>query len=51
VVDGRLQVGKVMRMTLSADHRVVYGVTGAQFLGEVRRLIENPVVLLVPPVE
>ncbi len=51
VVDGQLRVGKVMRMTLSVDHRVFYGVTGAQFLGEVRRLIENPVALVVPPGE
>ncbi len=49
VVDGELRVGKVMRMTLSVDHRVFYGVTGAQFLGEVKRLIENPVALVIPP--
>ncbi len=52
VVDnGQLRVGKVMRMTLSVDHRVFYGVTGAQFLAEVRRLIENPVALVLPPGE
>jgi len=49
VEDGRLVVGKVMRMTLSVDHRVFYGATAAQFMGEVRRLVENPVSLLVPP--
>ena len=48
VEDGRLVVGKVMRMTLSVDHRVFYGATAAQFMAEVRRLIENPVTLLVP---
>jgi pyruvate dehydrogenase E2 component (dihydrolipoamide acetyltransferase) len=48
VVDGQLAVGKVMRLTLSVDHRVYYGVTGAQFLGEVKRLIENPVSLVMP---
>jgi len=48
VVDGQLKVGKVMRLTLSVDHRVYYGVTGAQFLGEVKRLIENPVSLVMP---
>jgi len=48
VVDGQLRVGKVMRLTLSVDHRVYYGVTGAQFLGEVKRLIENPVSLVMP---
>jgi pyruvate dehydrogenase E2 component (dihydrolipoamide acetyltransferase) len=51
VVDGQLRVGKVMRLTLSVDHRVYYGVTGAQFLGEVKRLIENPVSLVMPVTE
>jgi pyruvate dehydrogenase E2 component (dihydrolipoamide acetyltransferase) len=49
VEDGRLAVGKVMRMTLSVDHRVFYGATAAQFMAEVKRLIENPVSLVVPP--
>jgi pyruvate dehydrogenase E2 component (dihydrolipoamide acetyltransferase) len=50
VVDsGHVVPGKVMRMTLSVDHRVFYGATAAQFMGEVKRLIENPVTLLVPP--
>jgi pyruvate dehydrogenase E2 component (dihydrolipoamide acetyltransferase) len=49
VVDGeRIVPGKVMRMTLSVDHRVFYGATAAQFMAEVKRLLENPVTLLVP---
>jgi pyruvate dehydrogenase E2 component (dihydrolipoamide acetyltransferase) len=49
VVDGgRIVPGKVMRMTLSVDHRVFYGATAAQFMAEVKRLIESPVTLLVP---
>jgi len=48
VEDGRIVAGKVMRMTLSVDHRVFYGATAAQFMAEVKRLIENPVTLLVP---
>ena len=47
VEDGRIVAGKVMRMTLSVDHRVFYGATAAQFMAEVRRLLENPVTLLV----
>jgi pyruvate dehydrogenase E2 component (dihydrolipoamide acetyltransferase) len=48
VVDGeRIVPGKVMRMTLSVDHRVFYGATAAQFMAEVKRLLENPVTLLV----
>jgi pyruvate dehydrogenase E2 component (dihydrolipoamide acetyltransferase) len=49
VVDaGRIVPGKVMRMTLSVDHRVFYGATAAQFMAEVKRLIENPVTLVIP---
>jgi pyruvate dehydrogenase E2 component (dihydrolipoamide acetyltransferase) len=48
VDDGRIVPGKVMRMTLSVDHRVFYGATAAQFMAEVKRLIENPVTLVVP---
>jgi pyruvate dehydrogenase E2 component (dihydrolipoamide acetyltransferase) len=48
VENARIVPGKVMRMTLSVDHRVFYGATAAQFMAEVKRLIENPVTLLVP---
>jgi pyruvate dehydrogenase E2 component (dihydrolipoamide acetyltransferase) len=49
VEDGRLVPGKVMRMTLSVDHRVFYGATAAQFMAEVKKLVENPASLIVPP--
>jgi pyruvate dehydrogenase E2 component (dihydrolipoamide acetyltransferase) len=48
VEDGRIVPGKVMRMTLSVDHRVFYGATAAEFMAEVKRLLENPVTLVVP---
>jgi pyruvate dehydrogenase E2 component (dihydrolipoamide acetyltransferase) len=44
---GQVKVARVMRMTLSVDHRVFYGATAAQFLAEVKRLLENPVSLLL----
>jgi pyruvate dehydrogenase E2 component (dihydrolipoamide acetyltransferase) len=47
VVEDRLAVGHRMNVTLSCDHRVVDGALGAQFLAEVRRLLENPVSLLL----
>jgi pyruvate dehydrogenase E2 component (dihydrolipoamide acetyltransferase) len=47
VVDDRVSVGHRMKVTLSSDHRVVDGALAAQFLAEVRRLLENPVSLLV----
>ena len=36
-----------MKVTLSSDHRVIDGALAAQFLKEVRRLLENPVALFV----
>ncbi|MBJ7602916.1 MAG: 2-oxo acid dehydrogenase subunit E2 [Candidatus Dormibacteraeota bacterium] len=51
VRNGQLVAGKVMRMTLSVDHRVFYGATAAQFMAELKRLIENPISLVLPPEE
>jgi len=48
VVDGeRVVVGHRMKVTMSCDHRVVDGALAAQFLAEVRRLLENPVSLFL----
>jgi pyruvate dehydrogenase E2 component (dihydrolipoamide acetyltransferase) len=49
VESGQVVPGKLMTMTLSVDHRVLYGADGAQFLAEVKRLLENPVSLVLPP--
>jgi len=51
VEEGRVVPGKTMKMTLSVDHRVLYGANGAQFLAEVKSLLENPVSLVLPPGE
>jgi pyruvate dehydrogenase E2 component (dihydrolipoamide acetyltransferase) len=47
VKDDQVAVGHRMKVTLSSDHRVVDGALAAQFLAEVRRLLENPVSLLL----
>jgi pyruvate dehydrogenase E2 component (dihydrolipoyllysine-residue acetyltransferase) len=47
VVDDQVRVGHRMKVTLSSDHRVVDGALAAQFLADVRRLLENPVSLFV----
>ena len=39
----QLAVAQTMNATLSADHRIVDGAEGAQFLVEVKRLLENPI--------
>jgi pyruvate dehydrogenase E2 component (dihydrolipoamide acetyltransferase) len=45
--EGELTVGTRMKVTLSCDHRAVDGATGAEFLTHVRRLLENPLLLMV----
>ena len=47
VVNDQVTAGHRMKVTLSSDHRVVDGALAAQFLAEVRRLLENPVSLLL----
>jgi pyruvate dehydrogenase E2 component (dihydrolipoamide acetyltransferase) len=47
VVDGQLAVGKRMRVTLSADHRVLDGAMGARFLADLKAGLEAPLTLLV----
>jgi len=47
VRDGALAVGQVMKATLSTDHRVADGAEAAQFLVEVKKLLESPVRLLL----
>jgi pyruvate dehydrogenase E2 component (dihydrolipoamide acetyltransferase) len=42
VVDGRVEVRQVLRLTLSIDHRVVDGATGGRFLGRLKDALEQP---------
>lgn len=45
--DGELEVGTVMTVTLSADHRVIDGAVGARWLEAFTKRIENPMTILV----
>ncbi len=47
VKNGEIVVGNVMKITLSCDHRVVDGATGAVFLQELKAKLEDPIRLLV----
>jgi len=47
VVNGEPVVQPRMRMTMSCDHRVIDGATGARFLQTVRMLVEEPVMMVV----
>jgi pyruvate dehydrogenase E2 component (dihydrolipoamide acetyltransferase) len=47
VDEGEIRVGRRMKMTISCDHRVMDGAMGARFLQDVKRLLEEPLRLLV----
>jgi pyruvate dehydrogenase E2 component (dihydrolipoamide acetyltransferase) len=47
VVNDSISVAQMMKVTLSADHRIVDGALGAQFLQALKKLLENPVNLLL----
>jgi pyruvate dehydrogenase E2 component (dihydrolipoamide acetyltransferase) len=47
VKNGKIDVAQMMSVTLSCDHRAVDGALGAELLGAFKRLIENPVMMVV----
>jgi pyruvate dehydrogenase E2 component (dihydrolipoamide acetyltransferase) len=47
VIDGALEVRQRMRVTMSCDHRVIDGATGAKFLQTLKRYFENPLSLII----
>ena len=47
VKDGKVEVATVMTITMSCDHRVVDGATGARFLQTLKRFIEEPASMLL----
>ena len=47
VKDGEIAVGNIMKVTLSCDHRVVDGASGAAFLNTLKGLLEDPISMLV----
>ena len=44
--DGSLETRKRLRVTMSCDHRAIDGAVGARFLQTLRRMIENPLMLV-----
>lgn len=47
VENGQIVVGHTMKVTMSCDHRVVDGAVGAQFLQSFKKIIENPLLLVL----
>ena len=44
---GKIEAAMMMSVTLSTDHRAVDGVVGAELIGAFKKLIENPVMMVV----
>jgi pyruvate dehydrogenase E2 component (dihydrolipoamide acetyltransferase) len=47
VKGGKIEIAQMMSVTLSCDHRAVDGALGAELLGAFKKLIENPVMMVV----
>ena len=47
VVNGKIEVATMMTVTMSCDHRVVDGATGAKFLQTLKQFIEEPASMLL----
>ncbi|HVG37883.1 MAG TPA: pyruvate dehydrogenase complex dihydrolipoamide acetyltransferase [Pyrinomonadaceae bacterium] len=47
VRDGEVVVRQIMRVTMSCDHRVIDGATGAKFLQTFKQIMENPLYMLI----
>jgi pyruvate dehydrogenase E2 component (dihydrolipoamide acetyltransferase) len=47
VRDGEIVVRNIMHVTMSCDHRVVDGATGAKFLQTFKQMLESPVIMLL----
>jgi len=47
VKDGKIEIGNIMKVTLSCDHRVVDGASGSAFLQTLQGLLEEPLRMLV----
>ncbi len=47
VQNGSIAAARIMRVTLSADHRLIDGAYAARFLQEFKRVLENPVTMLM----
>jgi pyruvate dehydrogenase E2 component (dihydrolipoamide acetyltransferase) len=47
VRNGKIEAAHIMSVTLSCDHRAIDGALGAELIGAFRRLVENPVMMMV----
>ena len=45
VRDGEIVARTILELTLSCDHRILYGADAAEFLGRIRALLEQPLLI------
>ena len=45
--ENEVVIRQMMRVTMSCDHRVIDGATGAKFLQTFKKILENPLYLIV----
>jgi pyruvate dehydrogenase E2 component (dihydrolipoamide acetyltransferase) len=46
-VDGEVVIRPMMSMTLACDHRILYGADAAEFLSDLRRILEEPLAMVL----
>ena len=46
-VNGEIVIRPIMTLCLTIDHRVVDGLAGAKFMQDLKKLLENPISMLV----
>jgi pyruvate dehydrogenase E2 component (dihydrolipoamide acetyltransferase) len=47
VRNGQIVIGQIMKATISVDHRVSDGAVAAEYMQELKRLLENPMLILL----
>jgi pyruvate dehydrogenase E2 component (dihydrolipoamide acetyltransferase) len=47
VRDGEVVVRSILELTLTCDHRILYGAEAAEFLGRIREYLEQPLKLVL----
>ncbi len=47
VINSEIVIGNVMRVTLSCDHRVIDGAMGSSYINYIKKLLENPIKILL----
>ncbi|WP_113738120.1 dihydrolipoamide acetyltransferase family protein [Blattabacterium clevelandi] len=47
IKDSKIVIGNIMKVTLSCDHRIIDGATGSNFLSFLKKILEDPIMILI----